>query len=405
MLVTTPPAMHHPLWPYLIGPFRSLESHARSGWLRLALGALTRHAGPLPDWDDGPRRVLFIRHDGIGDLIMSTGILRAMVAAHPSLVVDVLTSPDKAAVLENLPFVDRVLVHERGGGRSWLSLLRELRSRRYDAVIDGAVGRPSVNSYTARLLIACGARWRIGSSGRLNDFMFNVPVAPPACRQAEHHVAHLARLAAPFGLGAAAADWRPVLALTRDERLEAWHAWRNTPGRGQLVLVNLSAGSAERRWPDERFVALLARLRDRAPLARIIIVGLPHDRESVARLAQPAGALTLIPSVRQLIALVATADLVISPDTAVTHAASAFQRPTLALMRRREEFEMWTPYHTPGVCVFGDDPLTLNSLPTARVLSALDIVLEQLDAASSELGRAARAYTLPARVAQPRLAS
>ena len=369
-------ALPQPRTLQLMAPFRALECRARAAWLRGALRLFAPRAGEIPDWGAAPRRVLFVRHDGIGDLIMSTGLLRALTDAPPGLVVDVLTSPGKAPALAHLPFIGRVIVHERGGTRSWAALRRELRAARYDAVIDGGVGRPSVNSYTARILLACGARWRIGSGGRRHDFMFNTPVLPPASRFAEHHVTHLARLAAPFGLGAGDADWRPTLALSRDERVAAWRSWRRTSGHGQRILVNLSAGSAERRWPDERFAALLRRLRQHTPEARVIVVALPSDRDSALQLAAQADALALVPDVRALIALVATSDIVISPDTAVTHIASAFQRPTLALMRCRAEFQMWTPYRTPGVCVFGDDAATLHSLPTPRVLAALDELLD-----------------------------
>lgn len=40
--------------------------------------------GERPDWRDRNYRVLFLRHDRIGDMILSTGILRASSALNRS---------------------------------------------------------------------------------------------------------------------------------------------------------------------------------------------------------------------------------------------------------------------------------------------------------------------------------
>src|SRR5688572_24273340 len=58
-----------------------------------------------------PRRVLVVRHDWIGDMILSTGALRRIKEAHPHADVDVVASPSNAVVLEGLPFVRRIFVH------------------------------------------------------------------------------------------------------------------------------------------------------------------------------------------------------------------------------------------------------------------------------------------------------
>ena len=273
---------------------RSLEASGHSVWLRGLVRGFAPRGGPLPDWDAQPRRILFIRYDRVGDMVLSTGILRAIAAAHPRFSIDVLTTPANADVLAHVPFVDELILHERRRKRDYPRLIGRLRARRYDAVIDGLVIRPSVNSYTTLLMLASRA-----------------PSAAQACR----------------------------------------------------------------RWPDESFAAMLLELRARARDARVIIVALEQDMASAARLAASVRGGAIIPTLRELFALVATSDLVVTPDTGVTHIAAAFERPTLALMRRREEYEPWVPYRTPGVNVFGPTEALLSDLPVARVVRALDSAL------------------------------
>src|SRR5689334_14086538 len=207
----------HTLTPLIPARLRRIEPALRAGWLRLALKLFGGEGGPLPDWNDRPYNLLFIRYDKLGDMIMCSGIMREIARAHPSMMIDVLTTPPNAPALENLSFVRDVILHERGKKPGLIALAQRLKRGRYDVAIDGLVWRQSVSSYTTKLMIASRARWRIGSAGRPNEFVYNVPVAPPATRYAEHHVDHLARLAAPFGLGAADGDWRPVIVLTRSE--------------------------------------------------------------------------------------------------------------------------------------------------------------------------------------------
>ena len=90
-------------------------------------------------------------------------------------------------------------------------------------------------------------------------------------------------------------------------------------------------------------------------------------------------ALTL--SLEDTIATVATSTLVITPDTAISHIASAFERTTLTLLRKG--YERLVPYRTPGRNVFGDDARTLASLPAARVLASLDDLLHEMLSATN----------------------
>ena len=369
--------MPHSLTPFIPRAVRRIEPALRARWLRFALATMAGDGGTLPDWSAQPYNLLFIRYDKLGDMIMCSGIMREIARAHPSMTIDVLTTPPNAPALAHLPFVRDVILHERGKKPGLIALAQRLKRRRYDVVIDGLVWRPSVSSYTTKLMIASRARWRIGSAGRPNEFVYNVPVAPPATRYSEHHVDHLARLAAPLGLGAADGDWRPVIAVTRSERSAAEFRWRAIEGTGPRVLVNLSAGHPERRWPDDRFARLLVHLRRRVPNAAIAVLGLAVEQTSVERLAALVDATPVIPTVRELFALVGSADLVVTPDTAVAHVASAFVRPTLTLLRRRAEYHIWVPYRTPGCNVFGDEELTIEGLPAERVIAALDSFIDE----------------------------
>jgi ADP-heptose:LPS heptosyltransferase len=315
-----------------------------------------------------PRRVLVVRHDWIGDMILSTGALRRIKEAHPHADVDVVASPSNAVVLEGLPFVRRVFMHRQGDTRHLLRLRRELRAVGYDAVLNGRVLRPKLTPDTALTMLASGAPRRVGVGGGGADFLYtDAVVAPPGA----HFVRHMAALTEPLGLDPDDGDWRPVLALRDAERDLAQRRWADVPRTGRRLLVNISARTRARRWPDDRFVEALRRLRGVAPDARILVTAPPEEYDSARAIADAVGAAAANPLLRETFALVAAADIIFTPDTSIAHVASAFSTPVVVMFV--PGWSGFVPYRTPGryVCAKG---ATLDTLPVEPAVAALELV-------------------------------
>ena len=223
-------------------------------WLRMRYPATPRRPGP--------QRVLFLRPDRIGDMIVSTGVLRALGGA-PGVVLDVLASPANAPVLAHEPRVREVLVLDRSRWSHLWRIVKEMRAKDYDVVVDCMPTAPSVT--TLMLMLASGARRRVGTSGRGIDEIFS-PATPSLPLEA-HIVDHLALFVAPFRTDAALRDPRPVLVLRDDESTQAemmWNAAREsaaTTDSRLRLLVNISAGKTSRRWPLASYAAVIAAAR------------------------------------------------------------------------------------------------------------------------------------------------
>lgn len=329
--------------------------------------------GVLRGWRAGQRRVLFLRDDRIGDMIASLQIMQA-IGETPGLTLDVLASPSNARLARGHPGIRDVLVKKHRSVVRSIPVYRELRRRRYDAVIDGRVFVGAVSFRRRLLLRATGARWRIGLAGRQGGGVYNVAVAPP---DLPHWIDYIVALAAPLGVEPSAREWRPRLQVGPSEAAAAEERWSLCPGVRPRVLVNLSAGGSERRWPDDRWAALLLRVRARYPDGRIAIIGMKHDQVSGEALARVAGGAFLMIGLEEAIAMVACSDMLISPDTAITHVASAFRTPTLTLLRRG--FDKLVPYRTPGRNVFSDHDLHVRDLPVERAVRAFEELASELE--------------------------
>lgn len=350
-----------------VSPEAAVRSAFSWALVRL-LGGPSRVAAP--DWNARPYRILFIRDDGIGDLMVTMELLRAITESAPAITLDLLCSPSNAAFARTLPFVNEVIVHRRGFLLSAWPTWQRLRRNRYDVVIDGRAAIGNVNKQTTMLMLATGAPVRIGLGGRRNDRVYSLPVRLP---RIDHWVHAYVALGRPFGIAPDSRDWRARLELPEGDRADAARRWLALSQGRPRVLVNPFSASDDRQWPLERFGPVLRHVRASFPRAPIIVPTMPGGSADMERIAAPAGAAVVPLTLPEVTAVTATADLVISPDTAITVIASAFHVPVLALMRKGTE--QWVPYRNEGRVAFSDDRRSLNALPVERVIAAFDEIV------------------------------
>jgi ADP-heptose:LPS heptosyltransferase len=343
-------------------------------WKRIWLGLLTglmRTPRAEPAWGSRPHKLLFLRHDRLGDMIVSTHVMRVIAESHPGMTLDVLASPANAGGIAGAPFVRKVITFDKRDIKAYPRVAAQIRAEQYDAVIDCMVTAPSVT--TLLLMLVSNAPYRVGISGRGNDAAINVSVPPAGGTQ--YMPIELGALAAAFGVDPGSVDWRPELYVTPQQLDRAAERWRSaSPGSGQRVLVNVSAGTAIRQWQTDKYVAVIDHLKRRLPEAVVLVTGAPTDQGRVDEVARSSGATAArTPKLADVFALVATADFVFTPDTSIAHAASAFG-PLTVVMHRKHEPARWGLYPGVGEDIEHEDA-TLLTLEVPPVIAAIDRVL------------------------------
>jgi len=323
----------------MTGRIKRLERRGRAFLLRGLARVLPGKTVEPPDWDARPYRALYLRYDRIGDMILSSGVFRELVTAHPTISLDVLASPGNRAVLDVNPYVNEVVTFDKWDRLGIPRFLRELRRRRYDVVIDAMVTQASVNATI--LMYATGAPYRVGIGGRENAFALTLPV--PEEDQNAHHLVQEATVLRALGLDPAAVDLQPEIFLRDDAREVAERTWaRFTPegdpasdaaDRRARLLINISTHHESRLWPEDRFAAVVRAVRAGGRIGPVLLIGLPRDRERLERIEHASGGhLIATATIGEALALVATADLVFTPDTGIAHASSAFRKTAVVLL-------------------------------------------------------------------------
>jgi ADP-heptose:LPS heptosyltransferase len=301
----------------------------------LAVGAAAALARPFRTRlkPSSPRRVLVLRLERIGDLVMALPGIAAIAAIAPGAEIDLVVGSWNAGLARTVPGIARVQTLDarwlaRGSAASSVAdiarLVRNWRRRKYDVALNF---EPDIRSNL--LLGASGARWlagfRSGGGGALLDVALDFDTRA-------HTSANARRLVeAAFGRTAAAS----VSLSLPDEAVRAARS-RLPPGlRGPLVGVHVSGGRAIKQWEPSRFAAVAARLIGEQG-ATIVLTGASGDRLLVdqakhglqaSRTVDLAGDVDLV----VLAALLRELDLFITGDTGPMHLAAAVGTPVVAV--------------------------------------------------------------------------
>ncbi|QJR12692.1 hypothetical protein DSM104443_03784 [Usitatibacter rugosus] len=206
-------------------------------------------------------KILVVKRDKIGDLLLATPMLRVIRTALPEARIELLASDYNAWLLAGNRDIDRVWTYRRARSGTHVSVraalqqavqMLRLRSRRYDVAI--AAGG-EVSPRAARRAMLAGAKRTIAYAGEEGPFVTDPLPAP----RAGHECERMARLLAPLGIPVPEVLPLPEYEPTRPalEEARAWLAARSLGERG-FVAIGLGARRPHRR-PDAAQVLRWAR--------------------------------------------------------------------------------------------------------------------------------------------------
>lgn len=191
------------------------------------------------------KRILIVKRDKIGDMLLTTPLFAHLKAARPDLEMHVLANDYNAWVLAGNPDVDRLWVYRRSraGGRVRLgaalheaALMLALRWQRFDAVLIGN-GEESARAIQRGLRV--GARRTVAYCDAARHPGVSDPLEPlPGSHESERLIA----LAAPLGIAPPPASPLPryVFPAAEEAAALAWLA-ENGLTPGAYVVLGLGA--------------------------------------------------------------------------------------------------------------------------------------------------------------------
>jgi len=357
--------------------------------LSAAVSAWVNAVGRLRGRCD-PHRILVVKLDHLGDVILATPALHALRERYPEAEIDVLVHPASVVAVARHPAVSRVLTYRsprfaRGGTVDDSSRLREIARARYDTVVE-----LRGDSRTLLLPLWAGVRRRVDrGTVRIRNRLQRGFGLAPTLHEVETNLAVVRPLVGILSS-------RPQVEV--DPGAEARASMmrkledRGVPTDGRLVVIHPGAAWRPRAWRPERFGAVADWILGHYD-ARVLLVGSEDERdvEDAVRRSMRGdrvhalvGALTL----EELTALLASAALFIGNDSGPAHLAAACGVPSIVLFGPQDprRFGPWSErtqvLHHPvacfpcrqTVCVLAEDPCVNRNEVADVITRARDIL-------------------------------
>jgi ADP-heptose:LPS heptosyltransferase len=344
-----------------------------------------------PDTLAGSGRILCIRLDNAGDVVLTGPAIRALRAHLPWARIDLLASPAGALAAPLLPGLDEVLAarvvwQDAGEGSApdpsrERELIETIAARGYDAAIIFTSFAQTAWPAAFALHLA-GVAIRAAHADRFGGRVLThqVPYPEHAIHEAERDLHLVESLGVPVHDPALAVE---PGALARDE---ASRLLAEAGVSGPVLLVSPGASCSARRWDADRFARSALLVANEHGLD-VVVTGSEKEQELAATVARQAGGVSLAgrTDLPALAALVERATIVLTVNSLVMHLADALMRPVIVLFSGTDRSSHWAPRRAPHMLLSRDvacAPCLLFECPVGQPC---------LDVPPSEAADAARA--------------
>lgn len=299
----------------------------------------------MPDFDLFPNkisRILLTRMKFIGDVVLTTPIIRAVREAFPKAFIAYMGDKKAVSLLDHNPHLDEIIPFDftRPTILEQPAVAWKLRRRKFDAVID-----LFSNPRSALLSYLTGAPIRIGKDVRGRGRFFTHRVADDG--QSKSAIAFHYQYVAPLGVKPTC--WQTEIFLTEDEKRDArsYLKKEDVDISRPIIAVHPGATWPNKIWLKERFSEFINQITRLYDVEVVLSLGPGDDAlgHFIARACSESVRILPVLPVRQLAAVLSQCAAFVSNDCGPMHIGPAVGTPTFGIFGPEPE-EIWFPYDT-----------------------------------------------------------
>jgi ADP-heptose:LPS heptosyltransferase len=304
-----------------------------------------------------PKNLLIIRTDRIGDVVLTLPLARVIKERFPECKITFLVREYTKPILYKHPYIDEVLVLKEDNNKINLSdNIREIKALKFDACI---TVYPTFD--LARMTWLAGIKHRIGTGYRWYSFLFNHKVYEHRKYGEKHELEHNLRLLNFFGIDDKAAAKNISFDIHIDEKSsEKVDAVLKTKGvdvAKKLLIIHGGSGGSAVDLPIPKMRELAALLNGLSGIY-VLLTGNEKEKAVCKELEAGENVINLAGEfdLRELMALISQADVLIANSTGPIHLAAAMGKFTVGFYPKIKSCskERWGPY-TEKKAVFTPD--------------------------------------------------
>lgn len=283
------------------------------------------------------KRILVIRTDRIGDVLISTPVLKVLRQYYPMSYIAMMVSPYTEEIVKGNPFIDEVILLDKDGLHHglWgtLKAVAGLKRKKFDLVI---ILHPTFRTHLICFL--ADIKERIGYDCKAPYFLTKA-LSHHKQEGAKHEVEYNFDLLKPLGITEEARELYMPIQKSSEDFVEDFLCQAGITQTDCLIAINPAASCVSKRWPVARFAEVADRLTASYNAKIVIVADASHQDISrqLMRIARCkpidfSGKLSL----SQLASLFKRCALVISNDSGPVHLAVAVGTAVISIFGRNQ---------------------------------------------------------------------
>ncbi len=276
------------------------------------------------------QKILVVNVNWVGDVIFSLPVFKALKAAFPGAHVACLAAPRVKEILESSSFVDEIIVYDEKGKHDTLfaklNLIFELKKKNFEVAF--LLHRTLTR---ALFMFLAGIPERVGYDEKGRGFFLTHIVKPFS---GGHRSDYYLNVIESFGIKVEDRTCDIRVDKAAEEKIKTLLSKYEISDQDFLVVLHPGGNWDLKRWPKENF-SLLANRLIKEKNAKVVIVGGPDDtalaQEILGLTESKPVILTGQTNLKELMALMKRAELVVSADSGPLHIASGVGTKTIGL--------------------------------------------------------------------------
>ena len=315
-------------------------------------------------------KILIVQIGRIGDMVLTTPMFRSIKEYMPNASVQVLSSKRASQVIINNPHLDKIHIYLKG--ISLLGLVHKLRKERFEIWIDP---KDHYSFESTILATLSNAKLKIGYN-RIGKKVFDVSIRSYEQNTTLHVVERNLLPLAHLGI---TQNKNILPEIFIHESIINKVASTIHTVKEKLSVINISAGHPSRKWEITKWVEVIRYLEYQRYL--VLVIFDPRDIKEAENIStlHPSVKLIYSPSIDYINAIISMANIVVTPDTAIVHIASAFNIPIIVLYPNvKWNINKFRPLSKENEIVISDEGINVCDISAQSVIDAITRILKKI---------------------------
>ena len=284
-----------------------------------------------------PKRILIARTDRLGDVILSTSVIRFFREKYPDAYIAFMVRPENKDVVLNNPHLDEIITYDKYGLNkslwSTIKIALLLKTKKFDT----AVALHPTNRVHLMLFVA-GISVRIGYNKKMGCLLTH-KIFHDKHKGDMHEAVYNFNLLEKAGFDISGADFRPYMITTKEDGLLIDSVQKDHNISSDFIAVHVGASCMSKRWSPENFARVADELSRRYNHEIVLVGGdetSEFSRAVVSKMKRKVSDLTGTLLLGELAELLSRSKLFISNDSGPVHVSVAMGTPVVVIFGRND---------------------------------------------------------------------